>query len=107
MKFASRFYKGLAGGANIRKAFNEAKAGIQAHDDSPRNLYFAGSRDEGLVEDRWPWDLYLRSGAESAVQWNLPEAADTALFGLPPVQAQDLPSSPFPINCLSTRCEIT
>ena len=54
-----------------------------------------GSRAEDLVEDRWPWDLYRRPGAESTVQWSLPEAADNPLFGLPPVPAQDLPPSPF------------
>ncbi len=55
MEFASCFYKGLAGGDNVQRAYNEARAAIQTtHGDSPRNLYFAGSRAEDLVEDRWP-----------------------------------------------------
>jgi hypothetical protein len=98
MEFASRFYNGLAGGAgaNIQRAYNEARASIKAeHGESPRNLYFPGRRAEDLVEDRWPWDLYLRPGAESTVQWSLPEAAGNPLFGLPLVPAKDLPPSPF------------
>ena len=54
MEFASCFYKGLAGGANVQRAYNEARTAIQmGHGDSPQNLYFAGSRAEDLVEDRW------------------------------------------------------
>jgi CHAT domain len=96
MEFASCFYKGLAGGANVQRAYKESRAAIQmGHGDSPQNLYFAGSRAEDLVEDRGPWDLYCCSGAEFEVQWSLPEAVGNPLFVLPPVPAQDLPPSPF------------
>jgi hypothetical protein len=41
MEFASRFYNALGGGANIQRAYNEAKDAIRtAHDDNPRNLYY-------------------------------------------------------------------
>ena len=95
-EFASRFYKGLAGGANIQRAYNEAKAAIQTeHGDATRNLYVAERSAVDLAEDRLPWDLYLRPGAELAAQWNLPEAVGDPLFDLPPVPIGDLPPSPF------------
>ncbi len=95
-EFASRFYRSLAGGASIQRGYNEARAAIQAeHGNSARNLYVAGHTPTYLVEDRLPWDLYLRPGAELAAGWNLPEAVGDPLFDLPPVPAGDLPPSPF------------
>jgi uncharacterized protein (DUF3820 family) len=66
-----------------------------AYGDNFRHLYYSGNKAEDLVEGRWPWDLYQGSGAELADQWNLPDAADNPLFGLPQVPVRDLPPSPF------------
>jgi hypothetical protein len=96
--FSSRFYEGLAGGATVRTAYHEAEAAMRTtKGDSPRALYF-GNPDEAknrLEADRWPWNLYLRDGSESADQWNLPEAVHDPLFGLPPLPEQDLPETPY------------
>ena len=90
--FAARFYQGLAGGADIRAAYAEAEAAAQtAHGANPRALYYI----QETAEDRWPWSLYLREGAEVTARWNLPEAVGDPLFGLPALPAQDLPESPF------------
>ncbi|MBC7121429.1 MAG: CHAT domain-containing protein [Candidatus Methanosuratus sp.] len=95
-EFVSCFYRALAGGANIQRAYNEARAAIETeYGDNARNLYLAGTKAEDLAEDRLPWDLYLRPGAELAAHWNLPEAVGNPLFDLPPVPAGDLPPSPF------------
>ena len=48
--------------------------------------------------DRLPWDRYVRPGAEAALRWNLPDAANDPLFGLPPIPEryyQRLPDNPF------------
>ena len=96
--FSSRFYQALATGASIRTAFNMAEAAIQtAQRSNTRGLYY-GDKDDSKSQpqtDRWPWNLYLRAGAEEADQWNLPEAVDNPLFGLPPLPELDLPECPY------------
>lgn len=92
MDFAARFYQGLAGGAAIRTAYAEAVAAVQAATGgNTRDLHW----EKEIETDRWPWDLYLRNGAEVVTQWNLPETVQNPLFGLPPLPPLDLPDSPF------------
>ena len=96
--FAHQFYQGLAGGASVRTAYNEAEASVQtAKGGNTRALYFGDPDDSKsrLEADRWPWNLYLREGSETVDQWNLPEAVGDPLFGLPPLPEQDLPESPY------------
>lgn len=96
--FACQFYQGLAGGATIRTAYIEAEASVQtSQGGNTRGLYF-GAKDDAPSQpeaDRWPWDLYLREGSESADQWNLPEAVNDPSFGLPALPEQELPESPY------------
>jgi hypothetical protein len=86
--FSFQLYQGLAGGASILTSYNEAEASAQtASGGNTRGLYF-GTKDDASAQseaDRWPWNLYLREGSEQADQWNLPEAANDPLFGLPPL----------------------
>lgn len=94
VEFATHFYQGLCGKASLRTAYNEATAAIRtARGDHTRALYWA----EEVVEDRWPWSLYLRPGDDAADQWSLPAAvaAEDPLFGLPPLPPGDLPARPF------------
>jgi len=96
--FAYQFYRGLAGGANVQTAYSEAEAAVQTtKGGNTRDLYVddADEAQHNLDADRWPWSLYLRPGSESVAQWNLPEAVDNPLFGLPPLPTRDLPQSPF------------
>ncbi|MCL4203294.1 MAG: CHAT domain-containing protein [Pirellulaceae bacterium] len=96
--FACQFYQGLAGGATIRTAFDEAAAAARtAKGGDTRKLYFGGKGESGgqLEADRWPWNLYFREGSEHTAQWNLPEAVNDPLFGLPPLPEADLPESPY------------
>lgn len=96
--FSFQFYQGLAGGATIRTAYREAEAAIQtSHGSTTRGLYI-GVKDDASGRphmDRWPWNLYLREGSDTADQWNLPEAVNSPLFGLPPLPERDLPESPY------------
>ena len=97
--FAVRFYRGLAGGASVRTAFHEAEAAARAAGNGqPPGVYLeqvVSSSAGPVVADRWPWALRVRPGAESVLQWNLPDAASDPLFGLPPLPAGDLPPNPF------------
>jgi len=101
--FAFHFYQGLAGGATIQTAYKEAEAVLKtSKGDNTREAYVEdpdGTQDQaGQIQpelDRWPWDLNLSEGAESAALWNLPEAVGDPLFGLPSLPEQDLPESPY------------
>jgi CHAT domain-containing protein len=94
-EFAARFYRGLASGATISTAFKEAEASVQSvYGKDTRNLYPVAVQ-ETLAADRLPWGLHPRDGAEGVVDWNLPDAADNPLFGLPLLPELDLPESPY------------
>lgn len=96
--FSCHFYRGLAGGATIRTAYNEAEAATQtATGGGIRELYFGATDqpEEQPDADRWPWNLSLREGSESSALWNLPEAVNDPLFKLPPLPQQDLPETPY------------
>jgi len=97
-EFACQFYQGLAGGATIHTAFEEAAAAARtAINGDTRALYFGSAKapQTALEADRWPWNLYLREGSEHTGHWNLPEAVNDPLFGLPPLPEQDLPETPY------------
>jgi len=98
-EFSKHFYQGLASGASIKTAFDEAKAAIHtAHSKDPRALYFFGDidpDDQRIDLSVPPWDLRYRTGAEQIANWNLPDAANNPLFGLPALPEHDLPESPY------------
>lgn len=91
---ATRFYMGFGQGLPIRRAWDEAVAHIRADSgDRLRSIAF-----EDTPDDRFPWELFLRKGAERAGDWNLPDAAGDPLasFPLPPQYQQiPLPNEPF------------
>lgn len=96
--FSHRFYQGLVGGATIRTAFKESEASIQTvKGTNTRALYYGQQRKSTVAveEDRVPWNLYTREGSEELAQWNLPQAANDPLFGLPSLPTLDLPASPY------------
>ena len=89
---AVRFYTGLAGGAAIRTAYNESVASIKTEiGEDLLQCYFEAAGGE----NRWPWDLYVRDGAEIIEQWNLPLAVHDPLFGLPSLPPRDFPAKPY------------
>jgi phospholipase C len=74
IELAARFYKGLAGGISIRRAYNEAVASIRADFGDDILEYYL---DGAPTEARWPWELYPKVGG-AAHEWSLPEAAGVA-----------------------------
>ncbi len=106
--FAECFYRSLASSATVQQAYNEAAATLRAsRGDNTRHFYLQGSSSAAEAAptaaispgaspySRLPWMLYTRAGAEVAMQWSLPKAANDPLFGLPPLPATDLPETPF------------
>ena len=97
--FAARFYKGLATGASIRTAYDEAAGEATASCRGNTRLLYC---DEESVEagesmhGHWPWFIRTAPGAEWVEEWNLPDAAGDPLALLPVLQAGPLPESPYP-----------
>lgn len=99
-----RFYNGIANGLSIDKAWLEAIDYIkiqQGYDKgkgevNTRGLYRKDKKLEENPPDRLPWDMHYKQGAEIVKDWNLPEAVDNPLFGLPDVSRMfNLPEKPY------------
>lgn len=98
MAFAAAFYREVGAGSGLASAFNAAVGATRAQrGEVPRAMYHGGEPGGSTQADRWPWALQIKPGAEEAVRrWNLPDAAEDPLFGLPPLPPDiDLPESPF------------
>lgn len=90
---ASRFYNGMASGATIHQAWLEAIDVVKAKTkttDQTRGLRFRRDKSKDF-----PWNMYIREGAEMVKHWNLPDAANHPLFGLPELPKMNLPEAPF------------
>lgn len=92
---AIRFYKGISNGASLERAWLDAEDYIKIQKGTAnfRALYWEGKEE---IEDRFPWDIFYKKGGEKVKGWNLPEAANDPLFGLPEVPGSyRLPENPF------------
>ena len=94
-EFASRFYAGLAGGASLGTAFGEAQAALRTEGGGLTRHIGAAEEGGPPADDRLPWERHVRPGAETALEWSLPEAANDPLFPLPPLPRLDLPATPY------------
>jgi WD40 repeat protein len=96
--FAGHFYSGLAGGATLRVAFREAESAVVSSRGADKHqLYRHIGAAEGpqIITEEFPWHLHIRPGAEITQDWNLPQAADDPLLGLPELPQRDLPDRPY------------
>lgn len=97
--FATRFYKGLATGASIRVAYDEAVGEATAASGGKSRLVYADDEDDAsptVESGRWPWFLQAAPGAEAVLEWNLPDAAGAPLALLPLPINGPLPEAPYP-----------
>jgi WD40 repeat protein len=96
--FAGHFYNGLAGGATLRVAFREAESAVVSSRGADKHeLYrhIGGAEGHEIITEEFPWRLLIRPGAEITQDWNLPQAADDPLLGLPELPKGDLPERPY------------
>jgi WD40 repeat protein len=93
---AIRFYHGIANGHSIERAWREAEDHIKIqYGSSNFNALYHWEQQE-KPKDRFPWDIHFKEGAEEVKKWNLPDAANDPLFGLPSIpQTCRLPDKPF------------
>ncbi len=95
-ELAARFYRSLASGMPLRTAYAEAQAAVRTRWGSESKSTYRSTVAEAVGEERWPWDVYVRPGAEEhASKWSLALAARDHLYGLPSPPAMELPASPF------------
>ncbi len=95
-QLAIRFYTGLGEGLSIEKAWTAAEDEVKIEKGTAnmRDLFWEEA-DTAAVE-HFPWEIRFRLGAEVVRNWNLPEAVDNPLFGLPPVPpTYHLPETPY------------
>ena len=90
-----QFYNALAEGRSLDRAWAEAVDLVKTQKGATSYRDLCGE-ETGEIEDRFPWDIYYRKGAEVVKDWNLPEAVANPLFGLPEIpKTFDLPETPF------------
>ncbi|MGD2087159.1 MAG: CHAT domain-containing protein [Candidatus Aminicenantes bacterium] len=95
-QLAVRFYNGIANGFALERAWREAEDDIKIRKGSSNfNALYHYSQQE-KHRDRFPWDIFFKEGAEKVKEWNLPDAVNDFLFGLPPIpRTYKLPDKPF------------
>ena len=93
-RLAVRFYGGVAQGRTIRRAWKEAEDEVKILKGRTisRKLFL---EDTEVIPDFFPWELYVREGSEVIEEWNLPEAGENPLFGLPDPPIIHLPEQPY------------
>ncbi|HQW03262.1 MAG TPA: AAA family ATPase, partial [Saprospiraceae bacterium] len=96
---STRFYKGLASGMTIERAWTEAidQTKTENNTSNSSSLLVEGILGEPGAE-QFPWKMYTGEGGAFSKAWNLPEAANQPLFGLelPNAYYRKLPLSPYP-----------
>ena len=96
---ATRFYKGMAAGMTIERAWTDS---IDQTKTENKTTNLSSLFVEGILgapgESGFPWELYTGEGGALSKAWNLPEAANQPLFGLelPRAYYRKLPITPFP-----------
>jgi WD40 repeat protein len=96
---ATRFYKGMAAGMTIERAWTDS---IDQTKTENLTSNTSGLFVEGILgapgESNFPWELYTGEGGAVSKAWNLPEAANQPLFGLelPRSYYRKLPLTPYP-----------
>jgi len=97
MELASRFYKSIGSGATLETSWLDAIDEVKISNSENELRSFGDTEDEiKIINDRYPWDLKIRNGAEQVKQWNLPDASNNPLFKLPKIDEKYYQSLPYP-----------
>ena len=91
-ELAGRFYNSIASGATVHNSWLEAIDIVKTKTDTTKRKGLKLRRDKG---SDFPWNLYIKDGAEIVREWDLPSAAKNPLFGLPELPIANLPEEPF------------
>lgn len=92
-----RFYKGIAQGMTLDRAWNSAvdEIKIKKGEGNTRGLYRKEAAKQ-MIDERFPWELLIREGSEIVKEFNLPSEVNNPLFGLPEIpKTYNLPEMPY------------
>lgn len=98
LQISSRFYQTLGRGLSIVQSWQQATDEILIqHGNSTRDLLFEGQDEEATdTQGAAPWRMHHREGAGAVLNWNLPQATQQPLFGLPAIPDHyQLPNEPY------------
>lgn len=96
-QLSATFYRGLAAGRSLQQAWLGARDLVRARRGAGGYQRSIKIREEAVsAKLSFPWELYMRRGAEQVQEWNLPRAASNPLFGLPLPESYFLRLSPSP-----------
>ncbi len=91
-ELAGRFYNSMASGATINNSWLEAIDIVKTKTNTTKRKGLKLRRDKS---SDFPWNLYIRDGAEVVRDWDLPSVSKNPLFGLPELPVANLPEEPF------------
>jgi len=95
-KLAIRFYNGIANGFTLERAWREAEDYIKIQYGSSNFTAMYHWEYQQKHPDRFPWNIHFKRGAGEVKKWNLPDAANDPLFGMPSLpHTNKLPDKPF------------
>jgi WD40 repeat protein len=95
-KLAIRFYNGIANGFPLERSWREAEDYIKIQYGSFNFTAMYHWEYQQKHPDRFPWDIHFKRGAGEVKKWNLPDAANDPLFGMPSLpHTNKLPDKPF------------
>jgi WD40 repeat protein len=98
------FYRSVVQGRSIEVAWREAVALAVARGGKDDIATYYRPADEkkvrgivqGFEDDRFPWEMKVRPGAEEALHWNVADATGNPTFGLPALPDRyRLPDEPY------------
>lgn len=90
---AVQFYKSLGDGSTIEQAWYDAKDYVNFEQSS---TITRGIRPKFKQKLEFAWQLKVRAGAEIFLQWDLAQAANNPLYGLPILgDTYELPIKPY------------
>ncbi len=101
-----RFYKGMAQGMTLDRAWSSAidEIKIKKGEGNTRGLYRKEAAKQ-MIDERFPWDLFIREGSEIVKEFNLPAEVNNPLFGLPEIpKTYNLPEVPYQFLTRYERC---
>jgi len=95
-QLAARFYKSLGQGGTLDRSWQEAEDEVKIRSGGVPSRGILLDMDLKEEPDHFPWEMYLRKGADIVRDWNLPQAAGNPLYGLPTLsQDSNLPEEPY------------
>ena len=97
-QLAVQFYEGIGRGLDVDEAWLDAESLLLSQHGRQNYLAFYRGIGKNANPTNFPWQLHQREGSKAILNWNLPNASNNPLFGLPEIPEYyylKLPPAPF------------